>query len=186
MNNFFIGEEYKITCVIDWAFCSSVPLSVLLTPPGLPRSRDELEASLCSIFEYGFQHTHHENSPQANFKKDTGLYQILKQGRPIWLFSRLISFDSNRDYDLFKDLWDSIGPHHQDLSEFFTSRECLQRYIVSRDEPREEDAPAEKNGSIREPTFSLKMFCKPAISRKLTLISEYVVFAIRETTRSLA
>jgi hypothetical protein len=35
VNNIFIDDEYNITCLIDWAFCFSVLLSVFLALPGL-------------------------------------------------------------------------------------------------------------------------------------------------------
>lgn len=44
VNNIFVDENCNITCIIDWAFCSSVPLPVLFMAPGLPQSRNELEA----------------------------------------------------------------------------------------------------------------------------------------------
>ncbi|OAL73061.1 protein kinase subdomain-containing protein [Trichophyton violaceum] len=53
VNNIFVDDDCTITCIIDWAFCSSVPLSVLLMAPGLPQSRDELEAPLIAAFEDG-------------------------------------------------------------------------------------------------------------------------------------
>lgn len=38
VNNIFVDKDFNITCIIDWAFCSSVPISMLLTAPGLPQS----------------------------------------------------------------------------------------------------------------------------------------------------
>jgi hypothetical protein len=40
VNNIFVDNDCNITCIIDWAFCSSVPFSILLTSPGLPQSRN--------------------------------------------------------------------------------------------------------------------------------------------------
>ncbi|KAJ5158643.1 uncharacterized protein N7500_008294 [Penicillium coprophilum] len=37
-NNIFVDDEYNITCIIDWAFTTTVPLPLLLLPPGLPQS----------------------------------------------------------------------------------------------------------------------------------------------------
>ncbi len=36
VDNIFVDEGFNITCIIDWAFCSSIPLSILLTAPSLP------------------------------------------------------------------------------------------------------------------------------------------------------
>jgi hypothetical protein len=35
-NNIFVDDDFNIILIIDWSFCSSVPLAVLLAPPGLP------------------------------------------------------------------------------------------------------------------------------------------------------
>jgi hypothetical protein len=172
VNNLFVDDEYNITCVIDWAFCSSVPLSVLLTPPGLPQSRNEVEPPLLLVFDCGFLHAHHENSLQKDLKKDIGLYQILKQSRPAWLFSRLLTFDSIKDYDLFKELWDSIGPHDQDVSELFTSRQSLEQYIALHNKLKEEDTPA-KQVALSERQYFREDNWGLAVSRKLTLVSEW-------------
>lgn len=36
VNNIFINKDYNITCIINWAFTSTVPESLLLAAPGLP------------------------------------------------------------------------------------------------------------------------------------------------------
>lgn len=36
VNNIFVDEESNVNYIIDWAFCSTVPLPTLLTAPGLP------------------------------------------------------------------------------------------------------------------------------------------------------
>ena len=38
VDNIFVNEDFNITYIIDWAFCSSVPLSILLTALCLPQS----------------------------------------------------------------------------------------------------------------------------------------------------
>ncbi len=54
VNNIFVDEEFNITCIIDWAFCFSIPLSILLTISGLPQSQYEVDVSLLPAFENGF------------------------------------------------------------------------------------------------------------------------------------
>ncbi|KAF7131125.1 hypothetical protein CNMCM5793_004112 [Aspergillus hiratsukae] len=54
VNNIYVDEDHNITCIIDWAFSSSVPDAVLLAPPGLPQSRDELSEDLVASFRDGF------------------------------------------------------------------------------------------------------------------------------------
>lgn len=141
VNNLFVDDEYNITCIIDWAFCLSVPLSVLLTSPGLPQSQNRIEPSLLLEFENGFLQAHQKSTQQ---KDNEDISQILKHIRPMWLFFRLLNFDCLKDYELFKDLWDSINPNSQDLSELFASSQCLKQYIKLHDKLREEGAPGHK------------------------------------------
>ncbi|OJD28218.1 hypothetical protein ACJ73_00375 [Blastomyces percursus] len=49
-SNIFVDDDYNITCIIDWAFSSSVPIAMLLATPGLPHPRDEIEPALDSAF----------------------------------------------------------------------------------------------------------------------------------------
>lgn len=50
-NNIFVDDNFNITSIIDWACCSSVPLAMLLAPPGLPQSRHALSEDLIKVFE---------------------------------------------------------------------------------------------------------------------------------------
>lgn len=104
VDNIFVDEAFNITCIIDWAFCSSVPLSILLTAPGLPQSRYEVDASLLPAFENGFRSELQKNTQRENIETEMTLYRTLSCSRPIWLLSRILNFDSITDYHLFKTL----------------------------------------------------------------------------------
>ncbi|KAJ6151673.1 hypothetical protein N7470_006801 [Penicillium chermesinum] len=54
VNNIYVDDDYNITCIIDWAFASSIPESMLLTAPGLPQYRDEISLELQVSFIDGF------------------------------------------------------------------------------------------------------------------------------------
>lgn len=55
LQNLFVDDDLKITCVIDWAFSSTVPPAQLLATPGLPHPRGlVLDLSLVSAFCSGF------------------------------------------------------------------------------------------------------------------------------------
>jgi hypothetical protein len=54
-NNIFVDDQYNITCIIDWAFATTVPISLLLSPPGFPQSRHKLNDRFCLGFRDGFQ-----------------------------------------------------------------------------------------------------------------------------------
>lgn len=51
VDNIFVDDDLNITCIIVLAFCSSVPLLVLLTPPGLPQSGYALGEDLIVAFK---------------------------------------------------------------------------------------------------------------------------------------
>ncbi|OGM49379.1 hypothetical protein ABOM_003597 [Aspergillus bombycis] len=54
LQNIFVDDEVNITCIIDWAFASSVPPSMLLVCPGLPHPRDRAQPCLTKYFTEAF------------------------------------------------------------------------------------------------------------------------------------
>lgn len=78
VNNIFVDEESNSSCGIDWVFCSIVPLSTLLTAPGLPHSWYELDVPLLSMFELGFQHGLKENTAPHDIGTSSDLCKFLK------------------------------------------------------------------------------------------------------------
>ena len=184
VNNLFVDVQYNITCVIDWAFCSSVPLSVLLTPPGLPQSRDQLNPSLQLAFQCGFLHAHYENSLRKDTTEDMRLHQILKCSHSMWLFSRLLNFDSTNDYNLFRELCHSINGDDQDVLELFGSKQSLEQYITLHDELKEEDTSAEQIAVVERNHFREGVL-ELAISRKLSMISEWSLRYSKPAARNI-
>ena len=172
VDNIFVDENFNITCIIDWAFCSSVPLSILLTAPGLPQSRYEVDVSLLPAFENGFRCALQENSQRENIETEMPLYRTLSCSRPIWLLSRILNFDSTTDYHLFKALWDSTGNHDQSISEFFRSRQSSQQYISLRNELKEDDQTTEQVARLEREYFRDDIW-RLTIARKLTLVSQW-------------
>lgn len=143
--------------------CSLICASDIARPTTI---RNRIEPSLLLEFENGFLQAHQKSTQQ---KDNKDISQILKHR---WLFSRLLNFDCLKDYELFKDLWDSINPNSQDLSELFASSQCLKQYIKLHDKLREEDAPGHKVALCETQYFGQDV-CGLALSRKLTLISEW-------------
>lgn len=172
VDNIFVDEDFNITCIIDWAFCSSVPLSILLTAPGLPQSRYEVDVSLLTAFENGFRSALHENTPREQVETESALSRTLSCSRPTWLLSRLLNFDSTTDYHLFKALWDSIGSQDQNISEFHRSRQSSQQYISLRNELREDDQRMEQVASLEREYFRDDVW-RLTVARKLTLVSQW-------------
>ncbi|KFY07719.1 hypothetical protein V492_06875 [Pseudogymnoascus sp. VKM F-4246] len=53
-SNIFVDSDLNITCIIDWAFASTVPVSTALVTPGLPHPGDGTEPNLYLAFKSGF------------------------------------------------------------------------------------------------------------------------------------
>ncbi|KAL8646385.1 MAG: hypothetical protein Q9226_006877 [Calogaya cf. arnoldii] len=172
VNNIFVDKDFNITCIIDWSFCSSVPISMLLTAPGLPQSKDELDESLLSPFENGFRNALAECVHPHDGHLEDNLLDILSRSRPMWLFSRIISFDSTADLNLFSRIWESLGPHEQDLLEYLRSMQAADKYIALHAE-LEKDDPTELQMAAEEAEFLSKNVEKRAIARKLTLVADW-------------
>jgi len=172
VNNIYIDEDFNITCIIDWAFCSAVPLSMLLTAPGLPQSRHEVDASLFPTFEHGFRHALEKNTQRQGVGIESVLYWMLRRSRPMWLLSRILSFDSTRDYHLFKNLWDLIRSYDQDMADFFHSKQSSKNYISLHNELKEDDQTTEQIARLERDYFHDDVW-RQTISRKLTLVSQW-------------
>ena len=122
VDNIFVNEDFNITYIIDWAFYSSIPLSILLTAPGLPQSRYKVDVSLLPAFKNGFRSALQETTSYENIEDKITLFRTLSYSRPAWLLSRILNFDSTTNYHLFTALWNSIRNYDQDISELFRSR----------------------------------------------------------------
>ena len=73
MNNIFVNDDYRITCIIDWIFYSAISFSVLLMTPDLSQSCDELNSLLIDLFKSELNKTviadSKENKNQSYFFK---------------------------------------------------------------------------------------------------------------------
>lgn len=172
VDNIFVDEDFNITCIIDWAFCSSVPLSILLTAPVLPQSRYEVDVSLLPAFENGFRSALQETTSRKDMENEMALFRTLSCSRPTWLLSRILNFDSTMDYHLFTALWDSTGNHDQDISELFRSRQSSQQYVSLHKELKEDDQTTEQVARVEREYFRDEVW-RLAIARKLTLVSQW-------------
>lgn len=173
VNNIFVDRDCNITCIIDWAFCSSVPLSVLLTPPGLPQSRNELEPSLITAFEQGFKlamgidnklTTLFENNP-------LGLYTS-QESRIMWCLLRLLNFDSTGDYPLFQSLWESIHKSELNLSSLLQPERNSPRYLSEFSNLEIEDEQ-EVQIHKKERDYFRDDIVGFTLARKLTFVSQW-------------
>ncbi|KAL8742709.1 MAG: hypothetical protein Q9190_004848 [Brigantiaea leucoxantha] len=172
VDNIFVDEDFNITCIIDWAFCSSVPLSMLLMAPGLPQSRYEIDESLLPAFEDGFRYALQKTSQPENIETEMTLYRMLSCSRPMWLLSRILNLDTTTDYHLFKALWDSMKIQDQDISEFFRSRQSSEQYMLLHSDLKEEEQTTEQIDRSEKRYFRGETL-RLAIARKLTLVSQW-------------
>lgn len=165
-NNIFVDDDCNITCIIDWAFSSSVPMAELLTTPSMPHPRDETEPSLVAAFKAGF--TDH-------FEREEGKMlhpAVWKATRKRWLFTRLVKFDALQDYSYFVELYALVyGERTTDIPSLFeeqhkTTSVSNMANILAADDQLLGDIKRDENA----------YFCnvgpeRHALARKLTLAS---------------
>lgn len=174
INNIFVDDDYRITCIIDWAFCTTVPLEVLLAPPGLPQSRDQLDESLIKVFQDGFRLSS-QMSPVDEEETiiASNAVHVLEDGRFIWSLIRLVGFDSTDDYRLLRCMWAKV--HHSDkvsLGIYFSSRRASSQDWYVYEMIHDEDESVEEINRKEQAHFGENEF-DHAIARKLTFVSDW-------------
>ncbi|GAB1202440.1 hypothetical protein APSETT445_001055 [Aspergillus pseudonomiae] len=92
--NIFVDDELNITSIIDWAFASSVPPSMLLVCPGLPHPRDRIQPCLTKVFIEGFVAAKGFNGEK---------YVHFSDGNIFWALSRLVNLDGLQDFVYFSE-----------------------------------------------------------------------------------
>ncbi|KAK7417589.1 hypothetical protein QQZ08_011570 [Neonectria magnoliae] len=104
--NLFVDDDLNITCVIDWAFSSTVPPAQLLATPGLPHPRDlVLDLSLVSAFRSGFET---QNRKTGSCIIESNYWKV---GQMVSRFMRLVNLDALQDYDHLEALCAlALGP----------------------------------------------------------------------------
>ncbi|KAM5341504.1 hypothetical protein ACJ41O_014535 [Fusarium nematophilum] len=94
LQNLFVDDDLSITCVIDWAFSSTVPPAQLLAPPGLPHPRDLVsDLPLVGAFRSGFET---ENKKIGGCIIEPNFWKV---GHMVSHFMRLVNQDALQDYD---------------------------------------------------------------------------------------
>ncbi|KAJ6143544.1 Aminoglycoside phosphotransferase [Penicillium samsonianum] len=169
VNNIYVDDDYNITCIIDWAFTSSVPESMLLVTPGLPQYRDELSLEFHTPFIDGFIAAMPTSMEEELIHK---YRQSLERGQVSWKLNRLLSFDSISDYNLFATVWKFAHGSEQDLGQYFLQQRCLPHYNRLYNEYQQEDRPLWKIQRDEKDYFRNKDI-RNTIAKKLTLVSEW-------------
>ncbi|KAE8149431.1 kinase-like domain-containing protein [Aspergillus avenaceus] len=168
VNNIYVDDNYNITCIIDWAFASSIPESLLLAAPGLPQYRDEISLELLAPFINGFITA----MPGSIEEKLIAKYrETLEHSQVSWRLSRLLNLDSINDYDLFATAWHSARPG-EDMGKYFLQRRRSPHYTQVYLDVKQEDQPPSKIQKDEKDYFQNKDLRK-TIAKKLTLMSEW-------------
>lgn len=103
LQNLFVDDDLKITCIIDWAFSSTVPPAQLLATPGLSHPRDLLlDMSLVSAFRSGLET---ENGKIGRCIIESDFWRV---GEMVSRFMRLVNLDALQDYSHLKALCELV------------------------------------------------------------------------------
>ncbi|KAF2271256.1 uncharacterized protein EI97DRAFT_497351 [Westerdykella ornata] len=164
-NNIFVDNDCNITCIIDWQFASSVPVSELLATPGMPHPRDQPEPFLVSAFRAGVtSHLEREG--------ETINPSVLEVSEKVWHFVRLTDMDALQDYNHFAELLMSVSKKPMDIPKLFREQyneksisEMLE--VLAADDDQQSDIARRENEY-----FSAVGRDREAISRKFTMALE--------------
>ena len=168
-SNIFVDHEFNITCIIDWAFSSAVPMSTLLITPGLPHPRDQLDTSLISAFRAGFvQHSYGEKGMTLD-------PEFWDNTRRVWLFTRLVNLDGLQDYHYFAELYTSVYKLKEQINvpAIFKAIQGEEKFLDKARMLAEGDRSATEVREEEKQYFSCLGLERQAISKKLTIVSEF-------------
>ncbi|KAF8851886.1 hypothetical protein BDZ45DRAFT_131931 [Acephala macrosclerotiorum] len=168
MGNIFVDDDFNITCIIDWAFSSTVPISTLFMTPGLPHPRDQINATLASTFRASFPHPFfqgHDIKIGPEFWKST---------RQAWLFTRLVTLDGLQDYRYFTELYASVYSPDDEINipMLFKDVQKEKQFVELARTLAEDDLSESKIQRDEEDYFRFSDSGRQAIARKLTIVTE--------------
>ncbi|TQB67842.1 hypothetical protein MPDQ_004520 [Monascus purpureus] len=180
VNNIYVDDDYNITCIIDWAFTSSIPESMLLAAPGLPQYRDEISSELRTSFINGFIAAMPESVGKSLIQR---YRESLDRTQVAWRLSRLLSLDSIADYDLFATVWHFACGPEDDVGQYLLQQRCSPQYVQLYSEIQKEDQQPSKIEKDEKDYFHDKVL-RYTIAKKLTVMSEWKTqYAINDPPR---
>ncbi|EAQ89494.1 predicted protein [Chaetomium globosum CBS 148.51] len=104
VQNLFVDDDFNITCVIDWAFSSTVFPAQLFATPGLPHPRDLLlDLSLVRAFRSGIEA---ENKRISGGTIESSYW---KTSHMVSRFMRVVNLDALQDYGHLEALYALAG-----------------------------------------------------------------------------
>lgn len=160
-NNIFIDEDFNITCIIDWEFSSTVPISTLLMTPNLPHPRDEVDAKLVRAFRASFAH-------HFGHDIDSELWDSTQR---TWLFTRLVTLDDLQDYRYFSELYALVYNPETRISvpKLFRMVREKEEFVETAKILAADDRPAEEIKRKEEDYFSSGYSRSEAVARELSI-----------------
>ncbi|KAF7560258.1 hypothetical protein G7046_g3883 [Stylonectria norvegica] len=171
LGNIFVDEDLNITCLIDWGFTTSGPITELLATPGLEGSTSLPPRSQTDAFRSSFDSVTSKIEPNEWNKADM-----------MWLFSRLVRLLSKQDLDLFKALYEIVFESENggllgsvDYARLFQQRAQDDSNKRLSAELREDDPSKDEARKHEEAAFCYaeeRKWDSLAIARKVTLMSE--------------
>ncbi|KAJ5794053.1 hypothetical protein N7457_000652 [Penicillium paradoxum] len=174
VNNIFVDDQYNITCIIDWAFTTTVPLSWLLSPPGFPQSRNRLEDNLCSAFRDGFRDASSIGLPvQPEDLSIPRAIQCIENSQFVWCLARFLAMDSTDDLALFRTLWELVYPPEKKLESYFFSQRASSRSRSQYASIRLEDLSSSDVQKIENGSFSTSQQFELSVARHLTMVADW-------------
>lgn len=180
--NIFVDSDLNITCVIDWAFASTVPVSTALITPGLPHPRDGTEPYLDLAFKSGFTADRLYDEAKLEFS----LWECTRRAL---LFTRLVLLDGMQDYYYFKELYTSVYKPTEDvnISTLFKTAQKEDKFVKLAEELADDEEWAPEIlkdeeeyfaviGKMEKPAAGPKEIAligieRHAIARKINMVS---------------
>ncbi|KGO67795.1 Aminoglycoside phosphotransferase [Penicillium italicum] len=174
MGNIFVDDQYNITCIIDWAFATTVPLPLLLTPPGFPQSRHKLDEKFYLGFREGFKEAAESSAqgPVEGFSVSKAI-RCVKNSQFAWCLTRFLAFDSTDDFSLVRTMWESVYPSRHTLESFFFVQRVLPYYRQLYKNLRREDLAVSQIKESENDLFTRSLTFERSLARHLTMISDY-------------
>lgn len=172
VNNIFIDDDCNITCIIDWAFSTSVPFSALLVTPGLPHPRDEMTPSLIRAFRNGFEEDQHSFGKGLT-TETARRHALWGKCRNIWLFTRLVNLDSLQDVCHFTELYTLVlGDDDVNIPTLLQAVQTQEEFLRKALSLAADDLPSSDIERQEREYFAQVGPKRLALSRKLTLVSD--------------
>jgi len=115
-HNIFVDTDFNITCIIDWALCSTVPVPTLLTHPPLPSRSYVLGMPEQQAFEQAFEEKERKMDPNRQ------LTRLLRSSHERRDFDRFLHKDARvEDYTGFQRLFEwKLGTRN--MRDYFAER----------------------------------------------------------------